>query len=81
MIVSAASFNAHVPFLLAGVIVLAGTAVVASLRGTLDAADAGEKLPGHSAVRNAEEEAITEIPAEPEEAILAAQAFRADRQD
>jgi dipeptide/tripeptide permease len=76
----AAHFNAHVPFLLAAVIVLAGTAVVASLRGTLDDADAGESLPGHSPVRDAEEEAITEIPAEPEEAILAEQAFRKDRQ-
>jgi len=74
-----ARFNAHVPFLLAAVIVLAGTAVVSTLRRDLDAADAGEKLPGHSAVREAEEEAVTEMPAVPEEAILAEQAFRQDR--
>jgi ACDE family multidrug resistance protein len=73
-----AHYNAHVPFVLAAVIVLAGTFVVASLRKPLDAADAGEEAPGHSAVREAEEEAVTEIPAEPEEAILAEQAIRHD---
>jgi MFS transporter, ACDE family, multidrug resistance protein len=73
-----AHYNAHVPFVLAAVIVLAGTFVVASLRKPLDAADVGEEAPGHSAVREAEEEAVTEIPAEPEEAILAEQAIRHD---
>ena len=60
-------------------VVLAGTVVVASLRPALDGADADEKHPGHSATREAEEEAVTEIPAEPEEAVLAGQAFREDR--
>jgi hypothetical protein len=53
--------------------------VVASLRRTLDETDANEKLPGHSQVRDAEEEAVTEVPAEPEAAILAEHAFRADQ--
>jgi MFS transporter, ACDE family, multidrug resistance protein len=56
-------FNTHVPFLLAAVIVLAGTAVVATLRGPLAQADAGEPAPGHPAADNADEEAVTEIPA------------------
>jgi MFS transporter, ACDE family, multidrug resistance protein len=55
-------FNTHVPFLLAAVIVLAGTAVVATLRGPLAQADAGEPAPGHPAADNADE-AVTEIPA------------------
>ena len=75
-----ASFNAHVPFLLAAVVVLAGTGVVATLRTALDEADAGESAPGYSEIREAEEEAITEIPADPEEAILAEQALIKDRQ-
>jgi predicted MFS family arabinose efflux permease len=74
------SFNTHVPFLLAAVVVLAGTGVVASLRTALDEADAGESVHGHSEIREAEEEAITEIPADPSEAILAEQAFVKDRQ-
>jgi MFS transporter, ACDE family, multidrug resistance protein len=71
-------FNTHVPFLLAAVIVLAGTAVVASLRGALAEADAGEHAPGHSAARSADEEAVTEVPADPAEAIIAAEALRED---
>jgi predicted MFS family arabinose efflux permease len=73
-------FNTHVPFLLAAVIVLAGTGVVASLRTALDEADAGESQHGHSEIREAEEAAITEIPADPAAAILAEQAFVKDRQ-
>jgi MFS family permease len=74
-----ASFNTHVPFLLAAVVVLAGTGVVATLRPALDEADAGETQHGHSEVRKATEEAVTEIPGESEEAILAGQAFREER--
>jgi ACDE family multidrug resistance protein len=74
-----ASFNTHVPFLLAAVVVLAGTGVVATLRTALDEADAGESEHGYSDVREAAEEAVTEIPGGPEEAILAGQAFRDDR--
>ncbi|MGO8884370.1 MAG: MFS transporter [Streptosporangiaceae bacterium] len=74
-----ATYNAHVPFLLAAVIVLAGTVVVATLRRALDDADAGESAPGHSDVREAEEEAVRQIPAEPEEAVLAEHAYRTDR--
>jgi hypothetical protein len=73
-------FNTHVPFLLAAVIVLAGTGVVATLRTALDEADAGESQHGHSEIREAEEAAITEIPADPAAAILAEQAFVKDRQ-
>jgi predicted MFS family arabinose efflux permease len=74
-----ASFNTHVPFLLAAVVVLAGTGVVATLRPALDEADAGESEHGHSEARHATEQAVTEVPGEPEEAILAGQAFREDR--
>jgi MFS transporter, ACDE family, multidrug resistance protein len=71
-------YNAHVPFLIAAVVVLAGTFVVASLRGPLDAADADAEAAGHSAVREAEEEAVTEVPAVPEEAVLAEEALQHD---
>jgi MFS transporter, ACDE family, multidrug resistance protein len=71
-----ARFNAHVPFLLAAVIVLVGTGVVATLRSTLDQADAAEDTPEISA---AEEAAVAEIPAEPAAAILAEQAIVRDR--
>jgi len=74
-----ARFNTHVPFLVAAVVVLAGTVVVLTLRPALDDADTDEKHPGHSAIREAVEEAVTEVPAEPEEAVLARQAFRDDR--
>jgi ACDE family multidrug resistance protein len=74
-----ARYNAHVPFLLAAVIVLAGTVVVATLRVPLNEADANADAPGHSQVREAEEEAVTEIPGVPEEAILAEQALLRDR--
>lgn len=59
---------------------LIASLILIAVRRTLDDADAGENLSGHSAVREAEKEAVTEIPAEPDEAILAEHAFRKDRQ-
>jgi predicted MFS family arabinose efflux permease len=66
-------YNAHVPFLLGAVVVLVGAALILSIRRALDDADVGEAAP-QSALRAADEEAVREIPAVPEEAILAAEA-------
>jgi predicted MFS family arabinose efflux permease len=66
-------YNAHVPFLLGAVVVLVGAALILSIRRALDDADVGEAAP-QSALRAADEEAVREIPAVPEEAILAGEA-------
>jgi len=71
-----ADFNAHVPFLLAALVVLAGTAVMVPLRHALNAADAAGAAPGHTPVHAAEEEAVTLVPGDPDEAIIAEQALR-----
>ena len=70
-------YNAHVPFLLGAVVVLAGAALVLSLRPALDAADIAEAAPA-SSMRMAEEAAVGEIPGLPEEAIIAEQALLKD---
>jgi predicted MFS family arabinose efflux permease len=70
-------YNAHVPFLLGAVVVLVGAALILSIRRALDDADVGEAAP-QSALRAADEEAVREIPAVPEEAILAAEAVSHD---
>jgi MFS transporter, ACDE family, multidrug resistance protein len=71
-----ADFNVHVPFLLAALVVLAGTAVMVPLRHALNAADAADAAPGHTPSRAAEEEAVTLVPGDPDEAIIADHALR-----
>jgi len=64
-------FNVHVPFLLGSAAVLAGAAVVVSLRRALTMADTFSHVEGPPAHPDPELEALTEVPADPEEAILA----------
>ncbi|GAB2914198.1 hypothetical protein GCM10027047_10220 [Rhodococcus aerolatus] len=69
--------NAHVPYLIATVVVLSGAVVLSTVHGALDAADREETAP-HSAGRAADEEAVTEVPTVAEEAVMAESALRAD---
>lgn len=69
--------NAHVPYLIATVVVLAGAVVLSSVHAELDAADRDEDA-GHGAVRAAEEAAVTDVPTQAEEAVLAEAALRRD---
>ncbi|MGH8890920.1 MAG: MFS transporter [Acidothermaceae bacterium] len=71
-------YNAHVPFLLGAVVVLGGAALVLTVRGALDEADAGEAI-SHSPQRVADEDAVRDIPTLPEEAILAEEAYIRDQ--
>jgi MFS family permease len=64
-------YNVHVPFLLGSAAVLAGAAVVVSLRRALTMADTFSHVEGPPSHPDPELEALTEVPADPEEAILA----------
>ena len=68
-------FSPHVPFLLAAIVVLGGAAVVLTLRPALSMADTFAHVEGSSSGPDPEIEALTEIPAEPEEVVLAEQAM------
>jgi MFS transporter, ACDE family, multidrug resistance protein len=65
-------YNAHVPFLIGAVTVLAGVVVLSTVRDALDAADADEAQPGPSAERDDAIAAVRQVPGLPEEAITAA---------
>ncbi|GAA1856313.1 hypothetical protein GCM10009836_40620 [Pseudonocardia ailaonensis] len=65
----AAGISVHVPFWIGAVVVLAGVALLTTVHRDLENADA-------TADGEAAEEAVTEIPADPEEAILAEDALR-----
>jgi MFS family permease len=71
--------DTHVPFLLGAVVVVGGILVLSTVRRALDAADAGAAAPGPSARRAAAQEAVTEVPAIEEEAVLAEEALQHDR--
>ncbi|MGO9080310.1 MAG: hypothetical protein ACLQDY_14910 [Streptosporangiaceae bacterium] len=73
-----AYFSPHAPFLPAAVVVLTATALMASLRRALSEADTAESQPGHSDLRDAEEEAASLVPGDPDEAIIAEHALRKD---
>jgi predicted MFS family arabinose efflux permease len=64
-------YNAHVPFLIGAGAVLAGAALLTTVRAALDDADAGEARPGPSPERDAAIAAVTQVPGLPEEAITA----------
>jgi ACDE family multidrug resistance protein len=64
-------YNAHVPFLIGAVTVLAGVVVLSTVRDALDAADADEAQPGPSAERDDAIAAVRQVPGLPEEAITA----------
>ena len=70
--------NVHVPYLLAAVVVLAGVFVLATVHPELDAADE-EEIHSVSAGREADEEAVRDVPTNAEEAVLAEAALRADQ--
>lgn len=70
-------YNAHVPYLIATGVVLLGALALATVHRDLDAADREEELPV-SAGRAADEQAVREVPADPEEAVLAEAAREAD---
>jgi hypothetical protein len=56
-----------VPFLLGAVVVLVGVALLTTVHGALEAADAAEAQPGPSHERADAEAAVAEIPGLPEE--------------
>jgi hypothetical protein len=60
-----------VPFLLAALVVLGGAAVVMTLRPALGMADTFEHVAGPPTATEPEIEALTDVPTEPEDAILA----------
>jgi MFS transporter, ACDE family, multidrug resistance protein len=64
-------FNAHVPFLIGSVAVVAGAGVVVGLRRALTMADTFSHAEGPPDHPDPELEALTEVPADPSEAILA----------
>jgi MFS transporter, ACDE family, multidrug resistance protein len=70
--------DVRVPFLLGAVVVLGGAALLTTVRWALDAADAEAAQPGPSHERADAEEAVTEVPAAEEEAVIAAEALRRD---
>jgi ACDE family multidrug resistance protein len=71
-------YNAHVPFLLGAVVVLAGAALLHTVHDALEQADAEEAQAGHSRQRDDAENAVREVPGLPEEAILAEEALAHD---
>jgi MFS family permease len=72
-------YNVHVPFILGAVVVAAGALLLSTAHGALTAADAEQAAPGPAHQRFEAEEAVTEVPGLPDEAILAGQALRMDR--
>jgi MFS family permease len=71
-------YNTHVPFLIGAGTVLAAVFVLATVHRPLTAADAESRQPVSSERADAEE-AVTEVPGIPEEAILAEESLIEDR--
>ena len=72
-------YNAHVPFILGAVTVVAARVVLSTVHSALAEADAEEGQAGPSRERADAEEAVCEVPGAPDEAILAEEALREDR--
>lgn len=72
-------YNVHVPFILGAATVAVGALVLSTVHEALDAADREELHPGQSRLRHDAEEAVHDVPAVEEEAILAEEAIREDR--
>jgi len=72
-------YNAHVPFVLAAVVVALAAAVLSTVHGALADADREELHPGASKERTDAEAAAGELPGLPEEAVLAEEALAEDR--
>ena len=71
-------YNAHVPFVIAAVAVALAAVVLSTVHGALVAADADEES-AHSHERADAEEAVREVPALEDEAVLAESAYRDDQ--
>ncbi|GAA1899310.1 MFS transporter [Williamsia serinedens] len=71
-------FNAHVPFVLGAVTALLAAAVLFTVRRDIDAADVEETQP-QSHERADAERAVTDVPADESEAVLAHEALVEDR--
>lgn len=71
-------FNAHVPFVLGAVTALLAAAVLFTVRRDIDAADVEETQP-ESHERADAERAVTDVPADESEAVLAHEALVEDR--
>ncbi len=72
-------YNAHVPFILGAVTVVASALVLSTVHAALTAADAEEAQPGPSHERSDAEGAVFEVPGLEEEAVIADLALREDR--
>ncbi|HET6152114.1 MAG TPA: MFS transporter [Marmoricola sp.] len=70
--------NTHVPFILGAATVLVGAAVLSTVHGALADADAEALHPGPSRERHDAEQAVFDVPALEDEAVLAAGAVRED---
>ncbi len=73
-------YNAHVPFVLGAVTVVAGAVVLSTVHRSLAAADAQEARPGPSRRRQQAEQSVREAPALPSQAISAQEAPAEDRE-
>jgi MFS family permease len=73
-------YNAHVPFILGAVVLVAGAVVLSTVHGALDEADADETHAGSSHERADAEDAARDVPGLPEEAVLAETALTEDRE-
>jgi ACDE family multidrug resistance protein len=70
--------SAHVPFLLGALVVLAGAVLLQTVRADLARTDAAAAEPGPTPERTAAEEAVSEVPALEEEAVIAQEALAHD---
>lgn len=75
----AGAVGASVPFLIAAVVVLVGAALLATIHGPLEAADAEADRPGESPERADAEQAVREVPGLPSESVIAEDALQHDR--
>jgi ACDE family multidrug resistance protein len=72
-------YNTHVPFILGAITIVAGGLVLSTVHPALTAADTEEMQTGPSHERHDAEAAVFNVPAVPEEAILAEEALLEDR--
>ncbi|MGH6654466.1 MAG: MFS transporter [Actinocrinis sp.] len=73
-------YNAHVPFVLGAVTVVAGAVVLSTVHGALADADAEAARPGPSRRRQDAQASARQVPALPSQAILAEEALRQERE-
>jgi MFS transporter, ACDE family, multidrug resistance protein len=71
-------YNVHVPFVIAAATLVAAGVMLALVHSQIAAADEDEAAVGPSHERTDAEVAVTQVPADPEEAIMAAEALAID---